>query len=61
MSRNKDTLNTKINPRSGEIMEGNSPFLFLFVDMRFEGETVDAIGLGQVYLMILPLMLVCDF
>jgi hypothetical protein len=36
VTRDEDTLNTEIQPGSGQVREGNIPFLFALVDMGFK-------------------------
>lgn len=40
---NKDTLNTQINPSNRQVVEGNPPVFFAFVDMGLKNEMVDPI------------------
>ena len=44
-----------------EVRKIDPPFFFAFVGMRLEDKRVDAIHFSQKSLMILPIMLICDF
>ena len=43
VTRDEDTLNAEINPSSGHVREGNTPFLFALV-VGFEQKLVDPIN-----------------
>jgi hypothetical protein len=57
----KNTLDAKINPGSGQIWKIDPPIFFPLVGMRLENETGNAVGLPQKPLMILSIMFVRDF
>jgi hypothetical protein len=58
---NKNALNAEINPVGREVRKIDPPFFFALVGMRLEDKPVNAVPLSQKSLMILPIMLVCDF
>ncbi len=45
MTRNKNALNTEIDPCGGQVRKINTPFFFVFVGMRFEDKPVNALPL----------------
>jgi hypothetical protein len=57
MSRNQNTFDTKVDPSGREIWKGDSPVLFLLVNMRLEGEAKDAITLPEISFVIFTLVL----
>jgi hypothetical protein len=52
VTRNKNSLDAKINPGSRQIWKIDPPFFFPLVGMRLEDKTVNAIQLPQKPLMI---------
>ena len=43
--QDEDTLNAEVNPSSGQVREGNTPFLFALIDVGFEQKLVDSTNL----------------
>ncbi len=44
VTRDEDTLNAEIDPRSGQVRERKTPFLFALVDVGIEQKLVDPIN-----------------
>jgi hypothetical protein len=61
MSRNKDALNTHVNPGNGKVLEVYPLVFLVLTHMRFEDKLVDAICLAKAALVILTIMFVCVF
>jgi hypothetical protein len=60
MTRNKNALNTEIDPCGRYVRKINPPFFFAFVGMRFEDKPVNILPLAQKAFVILPVMLISD-
>jgi hypothetical protein len=58
MTRDKKAFNTKINPIHGEIRQINSLVFEVLVDMWLKGETVGAIPLSEIILVILAIPII---
>jgi hypothetical protein len=56
MSREKNTLNTHINPSDRQVGKVNHPVFFAFIDVRLENEMENAIAFPKVAFMILTVM-----
>ena len=61
MPRDKNSLDTHINPCDRQIGKVNPPVFFSFIDMRFENKTENAIPLAEVSFVVLSLMFVRYF
>ena len=58
MSRDKNTLNTHINPDDRQIRKVQPPVFVAFIDVRFENEMENAIAFPEVAFMVLTVMFV---
>jgi hypothetical protein len=61
MPRDKNSLNTHINPCDWQIGKVNPPVFFAFIDMRFENKTENAILFAEVSFVVLFIMFVRYF
>ncbi len=61
MSRDKNTLNTHIDPSDRQVGKVVSPVFFAFINVRLENEPESSIAFPEVALMILTIMFVSDF
>ena len=52
MTRDKNTLDTHINPGDRQIGKIDPPVFFAFIDMRLENETENAIAFPKVAVMV---------
>ena len=58
MSRDKNSLDTHINPGDRQIGKVAPPVFFAFIDVRLENETENAIAFPEVAFMVLTVMFV---
>jgi hypothetical protein len=61
MPRDKNSLDTHINPCDRQIGKVDPPVFFSFIDMRFENKTENAIPFAEVSFVVLSLMFVRYF
>jgi hypothetical protein len=61
MSREKNTLNTHINPSDRQVGKVNPPVFFVFINVRLQNEPESAIAFPKVAFMILTIMFVSYF
>jgi hypothetical protein len=59
--RDKNTLDTHVNPGDGQIRKVNPPIFLAFIDMRFVNESENSIAFAKVTFMVLTVVFVCYF
>jgi hypothetical protein len=62
ITRKEEFVHAEILPCCGEIREGDTPVLVLFLYVRFVAELIGAVGqMGEIPLVVLAVFLECDF
>ena len=61
MPRDKNSLDTHVNPGDGQIGKVNPPIFLAFIDMRFVNKAENAIAFSEVSFLVLTVLFIRYF